>query len=82
MINELAQRITVLAEQDAVVPPLPKGVGTAIMKAFAIPPSRLIGDIKRALEACVEQGEIEGQRESEYYVQFVAENRQRFGLTE
>jgi len=81
MIDELAARITQLAEQDAVVPPLPKGVGTALMEAFDLPPSRMIGDIKRALEAAVDQGELEPHQESDYYVSFVAERRARFGLT-
>ncbi|HEU5075927.1 MAG TPA: HD domain-containing protein [Polyangiaceae bacterium] len=81
MIDELSERISTLAEEDAVVPPLPKGVGSALMETFALPPSRLIGDIKRALEAAVEQGEIEGHRESEYYVAFVGEHRGRFGLS-
>ena len=81
MIDELSERITTLAEEDAVVPPLPKGVGTDLMETFALPPSRLIGEIKRALEAAVEQGEIEGHRESEYYVNYVGEHRERFGLT-
>jgi poly(A) polymerase len=81
MIDELSERITQLAEEDAVVPPLPKGVGNDLMQTFALPPSRLVGDIKRALEAAVEQGEIEGHRESEYYVNFVGENKGRFGLS-
>ncbi|HEY6728401.1 MAG TPA: HD domain-containing protein [Polyangiaceae bacterium] len=81
MIDELSERITTLAEEDAIVPPLPKGVGNLLMQTFALPPSRLIGDIKRALEAAIEQGEIEGHRESEYYVTFVGENKGRFGLS-
>lgn len=80
MINELGERITQLAAEDAKVPPLPKGVGNELMKTFGLPPSRLIGDIKRALELCVEAGEIEGHQESGYYVQFVAENKARFGI--
>ena len=35
------------------MPPLPSGVGDEIMKAFALKPSRLIGDIKRALEEAI-----------------------------
>ena len=80
MIDSLADRITVLAEQDAVVPPLPKGVGDDLMKAFGIPPSRKIGDIKRALEAAVDAGEIPGHEESAFYVAFVGEHRDRFGV--
>ena len=80
LINELAERITRLAASDAVVPPLPKGVGTDLMAQFKLPPSRLIGEIKRALEAAVDCGEIESHRESEYYVDYVSAHRERFGL--
>jgi poly(A) polymerase len=79
-ISELADRIRKLAAEDAVVPPLPSGIGDAIMKSFQLPPSRLIGEVKRALEAAVEAGEIAPHLESEAYVQFLAENRARFGL--
>ncbi len=80
MINELADRIGALAAEDAKVPPLPTGVGNDIMTSFGLPPSRLIGDIKRALEAAVDAGEIESHRESAYYVQYVAEHKSRFGI--
>jgi poly(A) polymerase len=80
MINELNQRISELAAEDAKDPPLPKGVGNALMRTFQLPPSRQIGEIKRALEAAVEAGELEGGQPSEYYVEFVAENIGRFGV--
>jgi poly(A) polymerase len=80
MIDELATRITELAAADAKQPPLPKGVGNELMTTFGLPPSRLVGDIKRALEAAVDAGEIEARRETEYYVEYVAENKARFGL--
>jgi poly(A) polymerase len=80
MINELSERIAVLAEEDARVPPLPKGVGDELMKAFNLPPSKLVGDIKRALELATEAGEVESHRESAYYVEYVADHRARFGL--
>jgi len=79
-IDDLATRITQLAAEDAVEPLLPTGVGNEIMTAFKLPPSRLIGDIKRALEAAVEAGEIEGRLESTAYVEFVAQHRARFGI--
>lgn len=80
LINELSDRISELAALDAVQPALPTGVGTALMEKFKLPPSRLIGDIKRALEAAVDAGELEARLESEAYVEFVAQNKQRFGL--
>jgi poly(A) polymerase len=80
MIDELSERINALAAEDEKQPPLPTGVGNDLMATFALPPSRLIGDIKRALEAAIEAGEIEPRLESAAYVEFVGQNRQRFGI--
>jgi poly(A) polymerase len=71
-ISALADRAVRLAEADAKLPPLPTGVGTAIMDAFELPPSRLIGDLKRALEAAIDRGDLEPRREDAYYVAFIA----------
>jgi len=79
-IEELASRIRQLAAEDAVQPPLPSGVGNLIMEAFGLPPSRLIGTIKRELELAVEQGEVPAHEPCDFYVQFVRENKERFGL--
>src|SRR5262245_28414826 len=49
-IHNLQTRIVTLRELDAKQPPLPTGLGTAISDRFGIPPSRRIGDLKRALE--------------------------------
>jgi poly(A) polymerase len=81
-IEELAARITALAAEDAKVPPLPSGVGDAIMRAFALKPSRLIGEIKRALEEAIATGEIAPHQECEAYVEFVGANKGRFGIPE
>jgi poly(A) polymerase len=79
-IEELQQRITALAEEDARVPPLPSGIGDEIMRAFALPPSRKVGEVKQALEQAVEAGEIAPQQPAEAYVEFVRTNRERFGI--
>jgi poly(A) polymerase len=81
MINGLAERIRELAAIDAKQPPLPTGLGTELMAAFGIPPSKKLGDIKRALELAVEAGEIEERLEAAAYVQFIAERKARFGLS-
>ncbi len=62
------------------VPPLPTGIGEHIMKAFGLPPSRKVGDVKKALEAAVEAGEVEPRLEAGAYVEFLERNRERFGL--
>jgi poly(A) polymerase len=79
-ISELAARIRKIQETDAKIPPLPKGVGHAIMTAFEIPPSRRIGEIKQALEDAIDTGEIEARREEQYYVDFLTANREKFAL--
>lgn len=79
-IDELKLRIGQLAAEDARVAPLPSGIGDDIMRAFGLPPSRLIGEVKRALEGAVEAGEIAPQQEPEAYVEFLKANRERFGL--
>ncbi len=79
-IDELQIRITKLAEEDAKQPPLPSGVGVEIMTAFSLKPSRQIGEIKKALEEAIANGEIEGHQPNEFYVEFVKANRARFGL--
>jgi poly(A) polymerase len=50
------------------------------MATFGLPPSRLLGDVKRALEAAVEAGEIEPYLEAEAYVEFVGQHKERFGI--
>lgn len=71
-ISALSDRVLVLAEADAKLPPLPPGVGNAIMEAFQIPPSRLIGDLMRALKTAIEDSSLEARREDAYYVAYLA----------
>jgi poly(A) polymerase len=71
-ISALADRVVRLAEEDAKQPPLPGGVGNAIMDAFELAPSRLIGDLKRTLEQAIDRGELEPRREDAYYVAYLA----------
>jgi poly(A) polymerase len=79
-IDELQARIQKLALEDSVVPPLPKGVGDEIMNAFGLRPSRLIGDIKKLLEAEVERGELAGHQPSEFYVCVVKAAPEKYGI--
>jgi poly(A) polymerase len=79
-ISDLAERVRNLAAEDAVVPPLPSGIGDEMMKAFGIPPSRRIGELKKALEEAVEKGEVPSHQGPEVYLAFLRENAARFGL--
>jgi poly(A) polymerase len=71
-ISDLSARIQALREEDAKQPPLPTGIGNVMMEHFKLPPSRQIGDLKRALELAVESGELEPRREADYYLAHVA----------
>ncbi|MFW6067227.1 MAG: HDIG domain-containing metalloprotein [Myxococcota bacterium] len=77
-ITELQGRIRELQAEDARVPPLPKGLGNALMKRFGLPPSKKIGQIRDRLEADVERGELEPGREPEYYVAWVEAHQDRY----
>ena len=79
-IAELADRIRKLAAEDAKLPPLPSGIGDAIVKAFAMKPSPKIGEIKRELEKAILAGEIESRKEVDAYIAFIQADRARFGL--
>ena len=79
-IEELQHRIAQLAEEDALVPPLPSGIGDAIMRAFGLPPSRKVGDVKRMLEEAVQAGDVAPHQEPEAYLEFLRSQKDRFGL--
>jgi poly(A) polymerase len=70
-IEALKDRILAIRALDARVPPLPPGLGNAIMAAFNIPPSKRIGDLRKLCEDAVERGELEERREADYYVEFL-----------
>lgn len=71
-ISELAARLRQIQEEDARLPPLPTGIGDAIMERFQLRPSREVGALKQALEGLVEAGELEARQPAEYYLPTVA----------
>ena len=70
-IEALMHRVVAIRELDAQVPPLPPGVGNAIMEAFNIPPSRRVGELRKLCEDAIERGELQERQPSEYYVDFL-----------
>ena len=70
-IHALKERILAIRELDARVPPLPPGLGNAIMETFGLPPSKRIGDLRKLCEEAVERGELEERRDAAYYVEFL-----------
>jgi poly(A) polymerase len=73
-IHDLFTRISELRELDAKLPPLPKGLGTAIMERFAVPPSKRLGNIMKHLEAACEDGSCQERQPDAYYLDWIAAN--------
>ena len=76
-IHALKERIVAIRELDARIPPLPPGLGNAIMEAFNLPPSRRIGDIRKLCQDAVEKGELQERQEAPYYIEYL----RRTGVT-
>jgi poly(A) polymerase len=79
-IDELAERVETILREDAKVPPLPKGLGTAIATRFGVPPSPALGVVLRALTSAVEAGEVPAQEPVDVYLDFLEQHSDRFGL--
>lgn len=79
-ISELETRVREVVAQDAVVPPLPGGIGDEMMRAFGLPPSRLIGDLKRKLEVLIEEKKLVPHQDADFYIAFIRDNRDVFGI--
>jgi poly(A) polymerase len=73
-IEELQKRVSQLAAADAAKPPLPKGIGNAIMQAFGLPPSKRVGEIKHALELAVAAGRVPPYQEADVYLEYLRNN--------
>ena len=80
-ISLLKKRIDGIREQDEKVPPLPKGLGTEMIRALGVPPSKRLGDLVKALEADVDAGLLEGGQPIEHYIAYLRDNAERFELT-
>jgi len=79
-ISLLDKRIRELRQEDEKVAPLPKGLGTAIIETFAIPPSKRLGDLMKRLAAAVDRGDLLPQQPAQYYLDHLAEHRDDYDL--
>lgn len=79
-ISLLAQRIRDLKAEDEKVPPLPKGLGTLIIDAFDVPPSKRLGDLMKQLSADAEAGDPAPHQPAEYYIEYLRNHRDRYDL--
>lgn len=81
-IHELGEKIKQIRIDDTIEPPLPSGIGNAIMEAFNLPPSKKIGEIRKLLEQAVESGELPRCWAPEFYIEFLKNNSERFGIAD
>jgi poly(A) polymerase len=75
-IGHLESRIVQIKADDSKVPPLPSGLGVAIMERFDLPPSPLIGELKQRLETAVEAGKLPVQGDNGIYLGWLKEDPQ------
>lgn len=81
-LKELTERIDKLLAEDNKPKALPKGLGERLIAEFQLPPSKLVGDIRKQLEQAVESGELPLQAPFETYLDFVRAQPDRFNLPE
>lgn len=68
LAQELAERIPTIAAEDAKVPPLPKGLGTAIMQETGLGAGPWLGQVQQWLQAECDAGRLDPLQEPTYYL--------------
>lgn len=79
-LKTMCDRIEQLRAEDEKPKALPKGLGQLLIDEFQLPPSKLVGDLRKELERAVESGELPLQADSSVYVDFVRAHPERFPL--
>jgi poly(A) polymerase len=74
-LDKLQQRVEHILEEDSKLPPLPKGMGNAIMKHFGIKEGPEVGAHMARLHQAIEDGQLEAGREYEYYLEFLEKQK-------
>ncbi len=72
-LDELERRIEAIREQDAYVPPLPKGLGNRMVEELGLPRAPILGALRRALERLCAEHAIEAGRDASYYIEVIRE---------
>ncbi len=71
-LEKLEQRVQKLLEEEAKKPPLPKGMGNAIMERFGIQEGPQVGGYMKLLHQAIDEGALEPGREHEYYLNYLS----------
>ncbi|MDD5308469.1 MAG: HD domain-containing protein [Deltaproteobacteria bacterium] len=81
-IDLLARRVEEVTAADAKLPPLPTGLGTALMAGLGLAAGPGLGRLMRALSAEVDAGRLEARREHAYYVEVAGKSGELLALTD
>jgi poly(A) polymerase len=73
-LGKLQQRVEEVLAEDAKQPPLPKGMGNAIMERFGLEEGPQVGDCIARLHKAVDEGRLEPGHDYEYYLKFLEES--------
>lgn len=80
-MSELKRRAQAIAEEDAKLPALPKGLGLEVIQALKLTPGPIVGQVMRELELAVAEGKLPPQAESDVYIAFLREQPRDWGVT-
>jgi len=70
-LDKLQRRVERLLEEDSRQPPLPKGMGNAIMDRFGIDAGPQVGKYMARLNKAIDEGELEPGQAYEYYLEYL-----------
>jgi len=73
-LEKLRQRVEKVLQEDAKQPPLPKGMGTAIMERFQLEEGPQVGMHMARLFKAVDEGTLEAGHDYEYYLKYLEES--------
>jgi poly(A) polymerase len=73
-LDRLQERVEKILEEDAKQPPLPKGMGSAIMECFGIEEGPQVGVHMARLHKAIDEGKLKPGRDYEYYLEFLKES--------
>jgi poly(A) polymerase len=72
-MSELKRRAEAILEEDAKMPPLPKGLGLEVIQALNLTPGPVVGQLMRELELAVAEGKLPAQATNDVYIAFLRE---------
>lgn len=70
-LDGLKERVERVLAEDGKKPPLPKGMGGAIMERFGIGEGPEVGAHVASLNKAIDEGELDAGQEFEYYLEFL-----------